>query len=80
MYDFIKDNENRIKTILGSSLTTQYWDKYMTSLQESSASGELIVFNDSDISYSNSMLNQCESENTDICTDWFISITGSLDS
>ena len=80
MYNFIKDNENRVKTLLGDSLTTQYWDEYMTSLQESSASGELIVFNDSDISYSNSMLNQCESENTDICTDWFISITGSLDS
>ena len=80
MYNFIKDNENRIKTLLGSSLTTQYWDEYMTSLQESSASGELIVFDDSATSHFNSMITQCESENTDICTDWFINITGSLDS
>ena len=80
MYDFIKDNENRIKTILGSSLTTQYWDEYMTSLQESSASGEMIIFSNSDISHFNSIITQCESENTNICTNWFINITGSLDS
>ena len=80
MYDYVRNNENRIKTILGSSLTTQYWDKYMTSLQESSASGELIVFNDSITSHFNSIITQCESENTNICTQWFINITGSLES
>ena len=80
MYDYVRNNENRIKTILGSSLTTQYWDKYMTSLQESSVSGEMIIFSNSDISHFNSIITQCESENTNICTQWFINITGSLDS
>ncbi len=59
MYNFVKNNENRIKTILGSSLTTQYWDEYMTSLQESSASRELIVFDDSATTHFNSMITQC---------------------
>ena len=71
MYNFIKDNENRIKTILGSSLTTQYWDKF-----ETAVSGSIILTDSQSLTASLS-LGQYESGSD---TSWFVQITGSLDS
>ena len=72
MYDFIKDNENRIKTLLGDSLTDQYWDKFMNAVSESGG-----TFTDSETFSASLALGQYESGSD---TSWFIQYTGSLDS
>ena len=75
MYDFIKDNEDRIKTLLGDSLTDQYWDKFVTaSKQEWSGSWTLT---DLERESGSLTLGQYESGSD---TSWFIQYTGSLDS
>ena len=74
MYNFIKDNENRIKTLLGSSLTNQYWDKFVTTVSES---GETYAYTDSQRLTASLALGQYESGSD---TSWFVQITGSLDS
>ena len=72
MYNFLKDNENRVKTLLGSSLTTQYWDTFMNAVSESGG-----TFTNSETFSASLALGQYES-GSDIS--WFIEVTGSLDS
>ena len=73
MYNFLKDNENRVKTLLGSSLTDQYWDKFLTSI---SGSMPQIQYTDSQRVTASLYLNQYESNND---VSWFVNITGSLE-